>query len=99
MAIQVETDGVYGSGSELRFDEGESPRYTESTMTKTVTENKNLDDRIRSQVIDVMREVLSDPDAGLEVTPEFSGKLKESMKAEEAGKTTPLEKIFEKYGV
>ncbi|HEX9722292.1 MAG TPA: hypothetical protein VGA53_03425 [Candidatus Paceibacterota bacterium] len=68
-------------------------------MAKTITENKNLDNRIRSQVIDVMREVLSDPDAGLEVTPEFSRKLKQSMKAEEAGKTTSLKKIFEEYGV
>jgi len=68
-------------------------------MAKTVTENKKLDARIRTQVIGVMREVLSDPDAGLEVTPEFSRKLKESMKAEEAGKTTPLEKIFKEYGV
>ena len=68
-------------------------------MAKATTENKKLDERIRSQVIDVMREVLSDPDAGLEVTPEFSRKLKESVKAEAAGKTTPLEKIFEEYGV
>ena len=68
-------------------------------MAKTTAENKNLDDRIRSQGIDVMREVLSDPDAGLEVTPEFGRKLKQSIKAEGAGKTTSLEKIFKEYGV
>lgn len=68
-------------------------------MAKATTRDKKIDARIRSQVIDVMREVLSDPDAGLALTPAFTRKLKQSIKAEAEGKTTPLEKIFEEYGV
>jgi len=68
-------------------------------MAKTTTIEKKIDERIRRQVIDVMREVLSDPDAGLEITPEFNRKLNQSAKAEAQGKTTPLEKIFKEYGV
>ena len=81
------------------FDKAESARYTKSTMAKTITENKKLDARIRTQVIGVMREVLSDPDAGLEVTPEFSTKLKQSVKDEKAGRIMPLAKVFEEYGM
>ena len=55
-------------------------------MANVTTENKKLDERIRTQVIDVMREVLSDPDTGLDITPEFSRKLKQSVKAEAEGK-------------
>lgn len=68
-------------------------------MADATTGNKKLDERIRTQVIDVMHEVLSDPDAGLEITSEFSRKLKQSIKAETEGKTTPLQQIFDKYGV
>jgi len=68
-------------------------------MTKATTIDKKLDNRIRRQVIDVMREVLSDPDAGLEITPGFNRKLNQSIKAETEGKITPLEKIFKEYGV
>ncbi len=67
-------------------------------MTKAATIDKKLNDRIRRQVIDVVREVLSDSDAGLEITPEFSRKLNQSVRAETEGKTTSLEKIFKEYG-
>lgn len=68
-------------------------------MANATIENKKLGEQIRKQVIDVMREVLSDPDAGLEITPAFSRKLKQSVRAETAGRTTSLKQIFDKYGV
>jgi len=79
------------------FDLKEKSKYS-NTMAKATTDKK-LSKQIRGQIIEVMREVLSDPEAGLEVTPEFGRKLKQSIKAEAQRKTTPLEKIFEQYGI
>jgi hypothetical protein len=69
-------------------------------MTKTFTiPSQNIHTIVRKEVIDVMREVLSDPDAGLNLTSNFTRRLKKSLKDKERGRITPLAKIFEQYGV
>lgn len=69
-------------------------------MSKTLTISpKNIQAIVREEVVGVMREVLSDPDAGLEITPSFSRRLKKSLKDEKAGRVIPLSKIFKQYGI
>ena len=68
-------------------------------MAQTTLSERKITDLVRREVIDVMREVLSDPDAGLELTPGAVRRLKHSIKAKEAGKTKPLADIFKKYRV
>lgn len=66
-------------------------------MAKALVKNKKFNELVRRQVIEVMREILSDPDFGLELRPEFIKRLKKSIKSKEAGKYTSLDKIFKKY--
>ncbi|PJA84807.1 MAG: hypothetical protein CO145_00545 [Candidatus Nealsonbacteria bacterium CG_4_9_14_3_um_filter_37_13] len=68
-------------------------------MVKLVTQPKNITTIVRKEVIDVIREVLSDPDIGLELTQGFIKRLKKSVKEKEVGKTTPLSEVFKRYGI
>ncbi|PIR71795.1 MAG: hypothetical protein COX89_01150 [Candidatus Nealsonbacteria bacterium CG_4_10_14_0_2_um_filter_37_10] len=68
-------------------------------MVKLVTQPKNITTIVRKEVIDVIREVLSDPDIGLELTQGFIRRLKKSVKEKEVGKTTPLSEVFKRYGI
>lgn len=70
-----------------------------SYMATVATQPKNITNIVRKEVIDVMREVLSDPDAGLELTRDFTRRLKKSVKEKKAGKTTPLSEVFRQYGI
>lgn len=54
---------------------------------------------IRGEVIDVIREVLSDPDRELDLTPAFGRHLTKSLKEKRAGKVTPLSDMFVEYGI
>ena len=65
----------------------------------TITIPKETHNIVRREVIDVVREVLSDPDLGLELTPAFSRRLKKSLKEKKAGKVTFLTKVFAQYGI
>lgn len=60
---------------------------------------KNIHTIVRKEVVEVVREVLSDPDAGLELTSGFVRRLQRSVRDKKAGRLTNLNKIFEQYGV
>jgi hypothetical protein len=65
-------------------------------MSKTNTIQRDM---IRKEVVDVVTELLSDPDVGLELNNSFERKLKKSVAQKAKGKVTPLSKIFTQYGV
>ncbi|OGZ18381.1 MAG: hypothetical protein A2V72_02100 [Candidatus Nealsonbacteria bacterium RBG_13_37_56] len=53
--------------------------------------------QIRSAVIEVIREILDDPDYGLELTPYIVRRLKESLKSKKEGRLISFEEIKNKY--
>ncbi|MEK7201379.1 MAG: hypothetical protein AAB737_01965 [Patescibacteria group bacterium] len=60
---------------------------------------KSVHTLVRKEVVDVMREVLSDPDAGAELAPSFIVRVKKSLQDKKAGRVTPLSKVFKQYGI
>ena len=69
-------------------------------MSKILTlSQKNINTLVRKEVVGIMREVLSDPDGGLELTPDFIRRLKKSLKDEKDRRVISLSKIFKQYGV
>ena len=69
-------------------------------MTKTLTiPSKNIHTIVRAEVVDVMREVLSDPDVGLELRPSFTRRLKKTLRDKKTGRITPLSKVLKQYGL
>ena len=59
--------------------------------------NKKIDLFIHKKVIEIIREILSDPDYGLEFRPEFITRLKKSIRSKGAGRVVSLDKILKKY--
>ena len=59
--------------------------------------SKEVGDFIRKKVIEVIREIVSDPDYGLELNPEFEKNLKKSVRSQKAGKVLNLDKVLKKY--
>ena len=51
----------------------------------------------RREVIAVLREILSDPDAGLALRADFVRRLKRSIRSSEKGHYKPLSTILEMY--
>lgn len=51
---------------------------------------------IRRVVIEVVREMLADPDFGLELTPYTIQRLKKSLKSKKEGRLIRLDEILEK---
>ena len=70
-------------------------------MTKIleISQKKNIQEMVRKEVIDVVREVLSDSDAGLKLSQAFMGKLKKSIKDKERGEIIPLSKLLKQYNI
>lgn len=66
-------------------------------MANTLVEDKKLRNLIRWEVMAVMEELLSDPDFGLEMRPEFIKRLKKSIESKKDGRLIPFEKILRKY--
>jgi hypothetical protein len=67
-------------------------------MANTIsTIEKKIDLLVQKKVNEVIREILSDPDYGLEFTPEFIKRLKKSIASKRAGRVVSLEKILKKY--
>lgn len=62
-------------------------------MAKLVTSSRNITANVRKEVIDVMREVLSDSDASLELTANFVRCLKKSVKEKKQAKRPPYQKF------
>jgi hypothetical protein len=52
---------------------------------------------IRKQVISVIREIMSDPDAGLELRKSFKKRLMQSVRSKNAGRVKTLAEIKAKY--
>ena len=67
--------------------------------TTLVAPIKNIHTLVRKEVINVVREVLSDPDAGLELTSDFVRRLQKSVRDKDKGRTTSLSEIFKQYGI
>lgn len=54
---------------------------------------------IRKEVVDVMTELLSDPDAGLKLYSSFERRLKKSAAEKAKGKVTPLSEVFTQFAI
>ncbi|OGM90745.1 MAG: hypothetical protein A3D64_02495 [Candidatus Wildermuthbacteria bacterium RIFCSPHIGHO2_02_FULL_49_9] len=52
---------------------------------------------IRKEVVDVVTELLSDPDAGLELNRAFERRLKRSTAEKAKGRTRFLSEVFAQY--
>ncbi len=69
-------------------------------MNKQTTfkqKNKKIQEVIRHQVIEVMREMLSDPDFGLELRQGFVKCLKKSIKSKKTGQHISLDEVLKKH--
>ena len=64
-------------------------------MPQTLTHTREVTDIIRQEVIKVLREMLSDPDFGLELTAYAKKRLRQTMKSK--GKGIPFSEIKKKY--
>ena len=53
----------------------------------------------RSEIRSVLREVLTDPDAGMVLQKNILLRLKKSLRSKEQGKTRPLFEVLKKYGL
>ncbi len=61
---------------------------------------KELDAYIDSRIESKLKELLSDPDAGLKLNPDFVKEVQESFKqVESGGKTISLRRYCEKRGI
>ena len=65
-------------------------------MTKTAFQNRDISGVIRQEVVRVLREMLSDPDFGLELTDYAKKRIKQSLSSK---KTVSLDEILKKYKI
>lgn len=61
------------------------------------TKEKSISDLIRHQVVDVFREILSDPDRGFVLRESFVRKMKKSINSKRAGKVKNLLDVLAQY--
>lgn len=66
-------------------------------MTDIIVGDKKLDSLIRWRVIDVIQEILADPDYGLTLRLEAVKQLKKSVRSREVGRVISLEEILKKH--
>lgn len=62
-------------------------------------QEKRIDQTVRTKIVEIFREILTDPDYGLELKDGFVNKLKKSIRAEQKRKMTSLDKILKKYNL
>ena len=60
---------------------------------------ERIDSIIRQRVAEVMREILTDPDYGLELKASFTKRLQKSIQSKKSGKTISFDDILRKYGI
>lgn len=65
-------------------------------MSKITIQNKDIGELIRREVITVFREMINDPDFGLELTDYAEKKLKRSLASK---KRIPLNDVLKKYKI
>ncbi len=63
----------------------------------TLTQDKNLHVLIRKTVLEVVQEILADPDFGLEFRESFAKRMKKSIQSYEDGKLIPFGQIKKKH--
>lgn len=66
-------------------------------MAKAFIQEDNLTDIVHKQVVSAFREVLSDPDFGLELTKGITLRLNSSARSKKAGQLKSLSEILDKY--
>lgn len=66
-------------------------------MTKAMLQEKKITEIARRQVAAALREILSDPDAGLVLRASAAQRLKKSIRSKEEGKVKNLSRIIAKY--
>ena len=66
-------------------------------MLKTLPSVKKIDNLVRRNVISVLREVLSDDEAGLELSATAVQRLQKSKLSRQLGKVKPFKQILAKY--
>ena len=62
-----------------------------------ILEKEKISDIAQRHVVSALREILSDPDAGLDLNARFVSKIKKSSKSKIAGKTKNLLEVLAKY--
>ncbi len=63
----------------------------------TLTQEKKIATIVRRQVTSVLREILSDPDAGLPVRRKMALLLRSSMGSKQEGKLKELSEVLKQY--
>lgn len=63
----------------------------------TITQNKNLTNLIRQTVLEIIQEILADPDYGLALNGNFEKRLKKSIQSQKDGSVVSFDKILKKY--
>jgi hypothetical protein len=66
-------------------------------MIKTPVSEKQIQTMVEQSVSRALRQLLTDPDAGLELTAYAKRRLERSLELKHAGKTTSLKQILAKY--
>ena len=67
------------------------------SMGKVSTQEKSMMELVRRQVAGAIKELLSDPDAGLVLNRKAELRLKHSVRSGRLGKMKPLNEILKKY--
>ncbi|MDO8524398.1 MAG: hypothetical protein Q7R99_02080 [bacterium] len=63
----------------------------------TINKNKSLTNLIRQTVLEIIQEILADPDYGLALNGNFEKRLEKSIQSQKAGKVVSFDKILKKY--
>lgn len=66
-------------------------------MPRLLLPEKRIAQIARRQVVSALREILSDPDAGLVLQEKTVGRLRKSVKSKREGKTKDLTQVLQKY--
>lgn len=66
-------------------------------MTKTAFQEKRIQMLVEKSVSKAFRELLADPDRGLELTPYAKRRLRQSLAFKRRGKTILLDAVLTKY--
>ena len=66
-------------------------------MSKTLAQEKRIATIVRRQVTSVLREILSDPDAGLPLRRKTVLRLQQSLQSKKEGKLRELSEVLKKY--
>ena len=59
--------------------------------------DKKIDEFIRRKVIEIMREIVSDPEYNLELSSLAEKRLQKSLCSKKKGKVVSLDEVMEKY--